>query len=951
VTRKTRESTIGRLAARVASGDPRVIVLAAPAGYGKGSFLRDYATRVGPLLTCTLPEPGKGDASRVILDALVAEDTHRVRRSAADRLAQRTESASSNSRAALRREWPVPGGGQLFVLRDVAGALSTPAGADLFAELVAALPEGRVLAISARAALAPALAQIAARADATALTAAELALTPEATVEVALDAGLPVGDGAAIYGLAGGWPLVSRLIARLLHEGEQLVELAEAVELLDAPAVLGFVAHRTVARLDDVTRDALIVTTLLREASHRDLIRILGDAYDDLGFARLAGLPFVMSAGDRIAVHPEVGAMLDARFAHLFTALYERTLGALTGDGRYVDAAQIALERGDVARAASIIDAAPSYTDAVVPLAEYERIIDRLDRKVLTRYPNLWIATIPYRSYAVDRTTHLHEAETVYYCLPSRSTPEQRALALMPLASAYWNVGRLGEVRRLLTEALEGFARESPSARASLLNFTAWLDGMDGRFARARELASEASSLAHAAFAENQTLHYIDMHEAAYRGQHDRLLAIVDESLRRTDDLPAFRANVALNGALFAWVNGDDEAFFRYVSIIETTLTPGLERGFAPVVDAARGLTIDTNDEYVWPVIRAVAQLFRLGNAPDATAALDAARQAAHGADGRGDPYTQILAYAALHVLQTGAARAEAGAKLAAVVAPVEGDEMRAAVGALLKGGPAGILELFVRRRVLRERSDATPSRFVVELLAGRVTRDGAAVRLSDKEFELLALLGSTHGPVSRDRIGEALWDHLDPEEWPNNLKVTLSRLRSKLGMRDAVMATDARYSLSPLIDVDLRRAETLVRECAAERLDDTKRRELESILTAFASGGVDRYDRFTWVQPLQARMNDLLCRAGAVLAGDALAGERWSEALRYAADVTAIDALNEDACTTTLRVLLERGDVDAARREFRRYAASLAHELGATPSQHLAELVRAGPVAEHRRR
>ena len=177
-------------------------------------------------------------------------------------------------------------------------------------------------------------------------------------------------------------------------------------------------------------------------------------------------LPFVERDGDRVAVHPEIAALLRTRFEPLVKALYERILHVLAGDGAYVEAARLALEAGDVVRAAAMIDAAPPYTAAPVPLGEYERIIDRIDRSLITRFPNLWIATIPYRSFSVDPLTYMREAETVYFCLPAASSADQRAAALMLLASAYTNAGRAAESEQLIEDALHDFAAErSPAAR------------------------------------------------------------------------------------------------------------------------------------------------------------------------------------------------------------------------------------------------------------------------------------------------------------------------------------------------------------------------------------------------------------------------------------------------------------------------------------------------------
>jgi DNA-binding SARP family transcriptional activator len=773
---------------------------------------------------------------------------------------------------------------------------------------------------------------------------AELALTPEEFEDAALRAGVSADAAAVVYRATEGWPLVARLLVGLLRD-EPADDIVEAATVLAGPALLAFGVQRTIARLEDVVRDALTLAGLRGGATHAELVRVLGGAFDDLAYARLCALPAVERDGERVVIHPAVVELLHARFAPLVKILYERLLDVLTGDGAYAEAARIALESGDAARAAAIVDAAPPYTAAPVSLAEYERIIERIDRGLIARYPNLWIATIPYRAFAVDRATFVREAETVYYCLSCAASAEQRAAALMLLANAYINVGRVAECDQLVDEALNGFAAAHPSARASLLNFIASVRGIEGRFELARSLASEAATLRHDSFGENQTLHYLDAHEAGYRGKIERVAVIVDELLRRRgqERLPLYLAYVASNGAFFAWVAGDDALFERYLGVMEEVLTPGIERGFAPMVDAARGRSVQIDDAYPWQAYAAIAQLYRMGRAGLHEEALDAARAAARAADFRCDPYLRILTHAALHVLDQSARPAEA-ALLGELVASFESAEMRAAVASLVRGEPPGILEPFVSRRVLRAREPVQP-RLVLDLLAARATLDGAPVRLTDKELEFLAFVATAPGAPTRDRIGEALWDHLDPKEWPNNLKVTLSRVRSKLGSYDAVLSTDGRYRLSPAIEVDLLRAEALVRERRARPLDERTRQALGAILEAHRSRPLGRYERFAWARPMLARIHGVVCKAGVMLAEDALAQERLDEALGFAGEVASVDPYDEAACELSIRVLLARGDPDAARREFRRYAAALAEELDAKPSARLAALV-ATPLA-----
>jgi DNA-binding SARP family transcriptional activator len=928
------------IAASIAAEDPRVLVLSAPPGYGKSAVLKAYAAHVGPLVKCELPDAGDGvDLARVVLDALVARQGQRAARSAADRLAQRRETAAATSRETLRREWPADDTPSVFVLHDPSGTLATPGGVDLLAELIATAPSGRRLAVSTRSTLPPALEQLVSCNRTVTIDAEKLALRCDDVERLACDAGASPQTARTIYALARGWPLVTRLLIRLWRHdvGEELLDAAAA---LSREALLTFTAHRTIAQLSGRVREALTVAMLLRGAAHLDLVRVLGDDCDDAVFARMNELPFVDSDGGRSTVDGEIAAVLRTRFEPLVKALYERTLRVLTGDGAYVEAARIALDAGDVERAAAIIDAAPPYTAATVPLGEYERVIDRIDRNLITRYPNLWIATIPYRSFSVEPTAYIREAETVYYCLPPSAGADQRAAVLMLLASAYANLGRTADADAAIDEALHGFARDNSSARASILNVAAALRGIEGRFAAARSLAEEAARISNDVFGENQRLHYIDSHEATYRGRHDRFMVMIDEVLRRRarEDMPLYLAYAAANGAIFSWAAGDDDAFQRYLTVLEDAVTPGLEAGFVPIIDAARGRPIRLDDDRPLETI-AIAQLYRLGTASALDDALDAARAAALAADRRKDPFLQILAHVAIYVLDEAARPGERTA-LATIVAPIESPELQAAVASIVSGGAGGMLEPFVSRRVRRERAQREP-RLAIELLAGRVTTDGVTVRLTDKEFEFLALLASTRGMLSRERMGEALWDHLDPGEWANNFKVTLYRVRSKLAVRDVVLADEGRYRLAPTIDVDLRRAETIVRERARLALDDVTREQYRAIIETFEAGAATRYDRFTWAQPLLARIAEVSCAAGVALANDAWRRGRHDEALSYAAKVSAADPFNEQAAETAIRVLVDRDDLDGARREFQRYASALANGLGASPSRSLAELIR----------
>jgi DNA-binding SARP family transcriptional activator len=936
-----RSASHERLAASIAARRPRLLTLWGPAGYEKRAFVRTYGAYAGTVIACDLDRRRDRDLARPVLDALVGRDRSRAVRSAADRLAQRRDEPFGNIREALRREWPRSEGPELLLLRDATGALSTPSGADLLAELIGTLPPERTLALTTRTPLPHALEQLVQREDAETVEPRELALSGESVRDLARQAGLDDDAADALHALTEGWPLVTRLLLMLVRGTSDVGPLLREITGLPRHTLLTYAGQRVVSALDEPVREAVVAAAVHPGATAAHLARVLGEKADAVLF-RMWRLPFVTVDDDATFVHPDLSAMLRTRFTPLVDALYQRTLNALVQDGAHAVAARVALDNRDAERAAELLDAVPPYTTgALLPLADYERVLDRIERDLVTRYSNVWMATIAFRRFAVDRETYVREAETIYFCLPYTATPDKRAAALMHLASAYFNLGRIGECDALIDAALAGFAAEPTTVRSSLLAFAASLRGEQGMFSRARDLARQAAEISHHEFSETLVLRHIETNEAVAHGRYDRARLIFDELLRRRshETLPLYYAYAACDAAVWAWVFGDDAEFAHYISTLESALTPGLEAGFSRMIEAAHGRPIANEDAYAWPVHTAMAQLYRLGHASDAAEALAAARAAAAAADERRDPMVQTVAHTALYVLDE-TARPASRAVLEAIADQVESDELRSAIAGVLSGGEHGILARFIQRRVLRARQER-PAQLTIELLSARVVRDGEVVKLSSKELELLALLASTYGAVSRDRIGEALWEHLEPDEWPNNVKVTVSRLRKKLGVHDAIVSDEGNYRLSRAVDVDVRRYERIVRGCADRELDDAGRAALRSVLDAYAGGAVARYERFVWMQPILARMNDLACTAGLALAQDALGAERYDDALGFARTVVEIDAYNERASEMLMRIALRRGDPDAARREYRRHATALATELGAEPSHRLIELLR----------
>jgi DNA-binding response OmpR family regulator len=104
--------------------------------------------------------------------------------------------------------------------------------------------------------------------------------------------------------------------------------------------------------------------------------------------------------------------------------------------------------------------------------------------------------------------------------------------------------------------------------------------------------------------------------------------------------------------------------------------------------------------------------------------------------------------------------------------------------------------ELVLRIRALARRRPTAQPRTLraggIELdpLTGTITRDGRAVDLTAKERGVLeALLRAMPGALSVEQLLEQVWDE-NTDPFTNTVKVTIARLRRKLGEPDAIRTT-----------------------------------------------------------------------------------------------------------------------------------------------------------------
>lgn len=122
-------------------------------------------------------------------------------------------------------------------------------------------------------------------------------------------------------------------------------------------------------------------------------------------------------------------------------------------------------------------------------------------------------------------------------------------------------------------------------------------------------------------------------------------------------------------------------------------------------------------------------------------------------------------------------------------------------------------------------------SEFVLRVLDRDLVGRGRRTALSGRELELLVVLATRNGPISRDEVGSIMWP-LQPSQTASDFaKVYVSRLRKRLGMdADIVATTPAGYCLTRSLAFDLDAIESEVKAFASNPLGTVELRRLETI-------------------------------------------------------------------------------------------------------------------------
>ncbi len=929
---------------RLARLDPRVMVIVAPAGFGKSTLVRQYlAERGGGVLCDCAGARDDLDLARRVIPALAAESPPRAADLTQRELMLGDGGTSVAERVALALEaWREPVEGcVVFESAEALGA--TPSGLEFFERLLEARPAGRSVVICSREPLRLHLTRHVVPHEIVTLRAADLAFDEN---DIRTIFAPFISDDAVIERIARvseGWPVAIFLLKRFASEG-RIEPLLERLDDVAFNELHGYLADEVLGTLDQRTRAALFACAAIPQANADDLRAALDDpriADDFAEFARDSA--FVEQTDDgAFILHPLLASLLLGRAAERRDVLLMHVAAAHEARGDFQRAAELHLARGDQQSAARALGSVEVVSQPA-PSMRYARVLSSLDRSLVVRYPRLWGVTALMRIFCVDSTVLLDESETVWRTLAPDTTPLERYYVFVFRILLMSYLGLFDQALAEVAKFSQTVAFSDPPKTmldGHLLYLRGLLRARRGNFDLGeRDLNAALPLIDRMHVVASGTYLALGADIARVRGEWSLERQFLARARERAANsaLPNFMAFDAAEALIAAWFAGDRSAFNELAAELETAVVRNGVAGFAYLAGIARGRSVHPSEVDI-PKFVVFGHLIALSRSRDEEERARLAHAALERANGIHMPFVGALAAIAVALCDPGSFEtACAAAKEAA--GRCDAPAFVHAVNAFANEHEnVGMLTNFIAQ-ITRDRSEAAP--LALEILAGRVRVDGTVARLSGREFELLTAIAQRREPTMRSRLAGMLWPDLDEFGARNALSVCLHRLRAHLGREDAIErdADGYRLHVDAFVDVwEIERAAAVLR--TRERMRESERAALDRAWERLREERYASLERWEWFEPVVRRMTELRTAIAHRLAEDALESGDPDVALAYAIDVIAYDPCDEPAREIAIRAHLANGDRAAALRSYRQYRDVLRSELQVEPSATLASLL-----------
>lgn len=881
-----------------------VVVIVAPAGYGKTRFALRLTEMHSCAAWCDCADGSLESVARNVLDALCSESDRNAFAVSEDR-ALAAAIGESDAVNVARRAWArTQHEPSTFVFDNVEGIVHESKCTEFIASLIMSRPSGRRVVFASRVDLPRKLSRLLTPDFADFISASHLRIAEKDALEMLTSAGAPRQDAERGVRFAEGWPMALAILSRFAAKGRLGEELSSTYGAV-SESLISYLAREYVAQMEPAAFDATLLAATLPNPTLCEIADLSGierrrfDAF-------LERSPFVkLQPVDVLAVHPVVVSLVSERYRSDRSVMLERGIARASRMGDWLRAAEIAAFSGDVVAASRFLAAfGAEITPALVP--RLVGLLSRLPRDAVLDQPEVWVHTLEIRRFGIPMDELVIEARRVLSLVSPRTTPALYFDVVRLNVSVLMHAGKVTDAAGVIAEAHHRL--QDSDVRHRLAVISAALASTSGKYVAAREQYLRESADHPELMA--RYLDLIDATMALRSGRYDLGVAKLEESVRvqRRNCWIAPLLVTLSNLAYEAWAVGDEERFASSVAELKANLLAGHEMAWKFWLAAASGQEIEETG-YEPVTIRAVAYQF-LACSNSGEGRLRQARLASKLADQSNDIGLRIHASIVLceHDREH---RSEIKRKLLEMADELDLHSFRDAVRAYVGGATElGALARFVERRV-RSNVETSPT-VDIFLSRGAVQQGEVPVAVTVVESALLQFLALYQRAVSRQVICDALWPDADDEAAINNLKVVVHRVRKKLGASAVTLVANG-YCLGPNVRVDIVENERRVRHAeSAASISASEIAELLRIAEATCDHRRDQLLKYDWYASVDRRLSALRHDALLIAARASRAAGKTFQARSICRMLLDDDDSDEDA------IELERVLVLAQHNEYR---------------------------------